>query len=149
MPIREELEGLSALARRRLKARRLAEHAAARLPISWRLGAGARAAEITVSAASYDGEALRLVVSATRAGRTMTDEVVIVNPPIMTPTGRQAPNPDPEGPPMINEYREDAIGAIRSVVEDVVREWERVGVGESGSGGGTIGGRVGLVGGER
>lgn len=125
MPIREELAGLDAAARRRLKARRLAETAAARLPITWRLGAGARAVDITVSAARYDGEALRMQVSAAdRTGRTIgADEVVVVNPPIMTPTGRQTPNPDPEGPAMINEYREDAIGAIRSVVEDVVRGW--------------------------
>lgn len=124
MPIRDELVGLDALQRRRLKARRLAEHAASRLPITWRLGTGARAVDITVSAARYDGEALRLRVSArTRAGVERADDVVIVNPPIMMPTGRLAPNPDPEGPPMINEYREDAVGAIRSVVEDVVRGW--------------------------
>lgn len=126
MSIREELAGLSALARRRLKAQRLAAQAAARLPITWRLGAGARAVDITVSAARYDGEALRLQVSAVdQTGQTIgTDEVVIVNPPIMVPTGRQVPNPDPEGPTMINEYREDAIGAIRSVIEDVVRMWQ-------------------------
>lgn len=124
MPIREELAGLSPVARRRLKARRLAEHAASRLPITWRLGAGPRAVDITVSAASYDGDALRLRVRAQRGSWSMADDVVVINPPIMTPTGRQAPNPDPEGPPMINEYREDAIGAIRSVIEDVVRMWQ-------------------------
>lgn len=120
MPIREELAGLSALERRRLKARRLAETAASRLPITWRLGTGARAADITVSAASYDGEALRLRVSATRAGRTRAETVVIVNPPIMTPDGGTRVNEDGD---VVPTYREDATAAIRSVVEDVVRGW--------------------------
>lgn len=121
MPIRDELVGLDALQRRRLKALRLAEHAASRLPITWRLGVGARATDITVSAASYDGEALRLVVAAIRTGRTIrTDEIVIVNPPIMTPDGGTRVNEDGD---VVATYREDALGAIRSVVEDVVRGW--------------------------
>ena len=120
MPIREELAGLSGLQRRRLKALRLAQHAASRLPITWRLGAGARAADITISAASYDGEALRLRVSATRAGVTKADTLVIVNPPIMVPEG--ATRVDEDGN-VVATYREDAAGAIRAVVEDVVRGW--------------------------
>lgn len=120
MPIREELAGLSALERRRLKARRLAETAASRLPITWRLGTGARAVDITISAARYDGEALRLRVSATRAGRTRADTVVIVNPPIMVPDG--GTRVDDNGK-VVATFREDVTAAIRSVVEDVVRGW--------------------------
>lgn len=121
MPIRDELVGLDALQRRRLKALRLAEQASSRLPISWRLGVGARATDITVSAASYDGEALRLRVAAkTRAGVERADEVVVVNPPILVPDGGTRVNEDGD---VVPTYREDVVGAIRSVVEDVVRGW--------------------------
>ena len=120
MPIRDEIAGLSGLQRRRLKAQRLAEHAASRLPITWRLGAGARAADITISAASYDGEALRLRVSATRGGQTKADTLIIVNPPIMAPDGGTTTNEDGV---VVATYREDAAAAIRAVVEDVVRGW--------------------------
>ena len=120
--IREEISGRDGLARRRIKAQRLAENAAARLPITWTMGTGQNRVTTAVTAASHDGEALRLDVQASRGAWSKADDLRIINPPIMVPTGRQVPNP--EGG-MMNEYREDPVEAIRQVIEDVVRLWRQ------------------------
>lgn len=124
--IREEIANLDPIARRRHKALRLAENAASRLPISWSVGAGKSRTTITISAASFDGEALRLGVSASQGAWAKTDDLVVINPPIMVPTGRKIPNPapDPDSAPLIDEYEENPVQAIRKIVEDVVRQWQ-------------------------
>lgn len=124
--IREELQGLGPVARRRHKALRLVQNAAARLPISWSMGAGQNRTSITVTAASFDGEALILWVTARKGAWSMTDDLRVINPPIMVPTGRQVlnPHPEPDAPALINEYEENPVAAIRSIIEDAVRLWQ-------------------------
>lgn len=126
MPIRDEILTLPPVARRRQKALRLAEHAAARLPITWQMGQAPNRVAITVSAASFDGEVLILRVTASKGAWTKIDDVRIINPPIMVPTGRKIPNPNPEpdSAAMINEYEENPAAAIRAILEDVVRLWQ-------------------------
>lgn len=125
--IREEIANLSPIERRRRKAQRLAENAASRLPITWSLGSGQARTSITISTASFDGEALCMRVSASRGAWSMADDLVVINPPILVPTGRKIPNPDPDpdSAPMIDEYEESPVKAIRLIVEDAVRVWER------------------------
>lgn len=125
--IREEISGRDGLARRRIKAQRLAENAAARLPITWSMGTGQNRTAITVTAASFDGEALCLDVQASRGAWSYADDLRIINPPIMVPTGRKIPNPDPnpDAAAMINEYEENAVAAIRQIIEDTVRLWRQ------------------------
>lgn len=124
--IRGEIANLAPVAKRRLKAQRLAEHAASRLPIAWSLGAEPNRTTITITAASFDGEALHMNVSARRGTWAKADDLVVINPPIMVPTGRKIPNPnpDPDSAPMINEYEENPVEAIRFIVEDTVRMWQ-------------------------
>lgn len=126
MPIRDEILALPPVARRRRKAHRLAENAASRLPITWQMGQGQNRTAITVTAANFDGEALILWVTASRGDWSKIDDVRIVNPPIMVPTGRKIPNPnpDPDSAAMINEYEENPVAAIRAIIEDAVRLWQ-------------------------
>lgn len=124
--IRDEILALPPVARRRRKALRLAENATSRLPITWQMGQGQNRTAITVTAASFDGEALILWVTASRGDWSKTDDVRIINPPIMVPTGRKIPNPNPEpdSAAMINEYEENPVAAIRAILEDAVRLWQ-------------------------
>lgn len=124
--IREELQGLGPVARRRRKALRLAQNAAARLPISWSMGAGQNRTTITVTAASFDGDGLRLWVTASKGAWSKADDLRVINPPIMVPTGRKVPNPNPEpdAPALINEYEENPVAAIRAIIEETVRLWQ-------------------------
>lgn len=119
--IRDEILNLGPLERRRRKALRLAENATARLPITWAMGVGQNRTTITVTAASYDGEALRLEVTASKGAWTYSDDLRVINPPIMVPTGRKVPNP--EGG-LMDEFAENPVQTIRLVVEDAVRLWQ-------------------------
>lgn len=112
-----ELAGRNALERRRIKAQRLAENAAARLPVSWSIGKGRDRLLITVAAASFDGNDLRLRVAA----GAYADDVIIRNPPVMVPTG----NVNADGSPV---YVYDPVNALRIMVEDVVGIWQRAGL---------------------
>lgn len=120
--ITEEITGRDALTRRRIKAQRLAENAASRLPITWSLGQAPNRIAITVTAAAFDGEALRLQVAASRGAWNRQDEIIIVNPPVLVPDGGTRVD---ETGQTLPTYTENPVQAIRLVVEDVIANWRR------------------------
>lgn len=120
--ITEEISGRDALTRRRIKARRLAEHAAGRLPITWLAGQAPNRVAIAVTAASFDGEALRLHVTASRGAWNHEDQVIIINPPVLAPDGGTRVD---ENGHTVPTFAENPAQAIRLVIEDVVATWRR------------------------
>ena len=121
--IRDEIQQVPVRERGGRKALRLAESVNGRLPLTWTVGSGQNRTQIIVTAVSFDGASLLLDVTATRGAWSRSDDVRIINPPIMVPTGRKIPNPDQTVGGLINECEENPQAAIKSVVEDAVRLW--------------------------